>query len=178
MIGSTTLKTPESCDAEERSAFARVLRLGFPAAMHLERRIREAQWLAFQRTTGGALVAVAALKSPSDDHRAGIFAAAAATSHVSECQLDLGWVFVDPAFRCKGIGIHLCRALMRRVPERCVFATTRSDNAAMMRILDTLGFERAGRPFRRRDEELVLFLGRWVPGDGSSPAGLTAPSQR
>ena len=45
-----------------------------------------------------------------------------------------------------------------RVRTSCVFATTRPDNISMIRILLALGFEGAGKPYPRRNEELVLFL--------------------
>jgi hypothetical protein len=59
-----------------------------------------------------------------------------------------------------GIAENLCQLLLARVPESCVFATTRPDNNPMIRVLLALGFARVGKPYphQRRNEELVLFL--------------------
>ena len=42
------------------------------------------------------------------------------------------------------------------------FATTRTDNVSMIRILHALDIARVGKPYPRRNEQLVLFL-RVVP---------------
>jgi len=44
------------------------------------------------------------------------------------------------------------------VPASGVFATTRTHNGSMIRILDSLEFARVGTPYRRRNKELVLYL--------------------
>ncbi len=87
-----------------------------------------------------------------------MFRQAAARQNAAEYPLELGWVFVAPGYRGEGIAERLCRMLMARVPATGVFATTRPDNAAMMTILEALGFARIGAPYRRGDEELVLFV--------------------
>lgn len=72
--------------------------------------------------------------------------------------LELGWVWIAPAWRRKGMAEDLCRQLLRRVPDSAIFSTTRPDNTPMARILGTLGFARVGDPYPRRGEQLALFL--------------------
>lgn len=50
------------------------------------------------------------------------------------------------------------------------FATTRTDNVSMIRIVRALDFVRVGTPYPQRNEQLVLFL-------RSCPTFVAAPSQ-
>jgi len=160
LSGSAQFKEPIACTEEERREFARLVRQGFEVvAEGLDSRIRDAKWLAFYYATGDTLAAVAALKAPTEPYRVDVFRQADASVSPDHHTLELGWVFVIPAHRGNRIAESLCRQLLARVPTVGVFATTRTDNVLMMRILLALGFARAGKPYpRRRNEELVLFL--------------------
>lgn len=151
-------KEPIACTQRERRAFAGLVRQGFPAAEGLDARIRAASWLAFYYAASNRLGAIAALKAPSDRYRDDVFEQADAPVSPDDYRLELGWVFVVPSHRGKGIGESLCRQLLARVPSSCVFSTTQPDNSSMIRILLTLGFARVGKPYPRRDEQLVLYL--------------------
>lgn len=152
------LAAPSACGEELLRSFARLVLQGFPRARDLDRRIAAARRLAFHHAAEGALAGVAALKTPGADRRDAIFRKAAALVEPAGYRLDLGWVFVQPAYRGQRIGTGLCRQLMASVPGAGVFATTRTDNRAMQRVLEAQGFRRAGRPYPRRDEELALYL--------------------
>jgi RimJ/RimL family protein N-acetyltransferase len=155
--GVTRLKRPASCTETERREFARLVRRGFRGSdARLPARIEAAERLAFRRDAGGDLVAIAALKAPDEGRRAEMFRTSRARLDAADCELELGWVFVLPAHRGRGIAGDLCRRLLARVPTAPLFATTRPDNVPMLRILLALGFERVGRPFPHRRESLVL----------------------
>ena len=157
--GTVRTKEPSACSEGERRAFARLVRQGFATANEgLDGRLRDAKWLAFYYTPGDRLEAVAALKAPSERYREEIFGRADAPVCPADYPLELGWVFVVPARRGNRVAESLCRQLVERVPACGVFATTRTDNASMMRILNALGFARAAAPYPWRNEELVLFL--------------------
>jgi len=159
MDDATLLKEPFECTEEERGDFARIVRQGFhTAAGDLDARIRAAKCLAFLYGPGKTLAAVAALKAPSEQRREDTFRKAAAGVSAADYVLELGWVFVTPARRGNHVAERLCRLLLARVPQSCVFATTRTNNDVMIRILTALGFDRVGKPYPRRDEELVLYL--------------------
>ncbi len=161
------LKEPSACTEEERRAFACLVRQGFDGSDDsLPVRIRDARRLAFYYAARDTLAAIAALKTPNQQYRDDVFKKAEAGVNAVDYQLELGWVFVVPAHRGNRIAESLCQLLMASVPTRCVFATTRTDNSSMTRILLALGFLRVGKPFLRRSEELVLFL--------RSALGLTA----
>lgn len=162
------LEEPIACTERERLEFARLVRQGFDGSDEsLDRRIRDASRLAFHHAADGALAAIAGLKAPGERYRAGVFEKAAAAVSPGDYELELGWVYVVPAHRGNRIAERLCRALLAHVPESPAFATTRPDNVAMIKILRNLGFARVGKPYPRRDEELVLFL-RPRPTSGDS----------
>jgi RimJ/RimL family protein N-acetyltransferase len=157
--GIAHFKKPISCTGGELREFERLIRQGFEGSDEgLPGRIRDAKWLAFYYAAGDKLAAIAGLKAPNEQYRDDIFKKADAGLSPVEYKLELGWVFTVPAHRGSGIAESLCRQLLARVPTSPIFATTRPDNASMIRILLALGFERAGKPFPRREEELILFL--------------------
>lgn len=159
MPATTRLKEPADCSEDERQAFARLVRQGFNGSDDtLDDRIRGADRLAFHYTDGGTLAAIAGLKAPSEQYRDDVFTKADAGLAATEYRLELGWIFVLPDHRGKGLGQQLCEQLLERQSAGGVFATTRTDNMHMMRILDALHFTRIGRPYPRRDELLVLFI--------------------
>ncbi len=159
------VKEPIACSDAERREFARLVLQGFPAARRLDDRIREASWLAFHYEAGDTLVAVAALKAPDKGYRAHVLKQADAPVSSDDYELELGWIYVVPAYRGNRIAEGLCRQLLARVPASSVFATTRPDNVFMIRILRALGFVRVGKPYSRRNEKLVLFLRSVAPTD-------------
>ncbi len=159
MNGTTHFKEPITCSEGDRREFARLVRQGFGVvAEGLDGRIRDAKWLAFYYAAGDTLAAVAALKAPSEQYRDDVFKKAGAPVSPADYKLELGWVFVVPAHRGNRIAESLCQLLLARVPTSCGFATTRPNNISMIRILLALGFARVGKPFPRRNEQLVLFL--------------------
>lgn len=163
MTGTARLDPPDACSAAQLQAFEHMVRKGFEGSdAGLRRRIHDARWLAFHRITPATLAAIAALKAPAPRYRNDIFARADAGIDPHAFELELGWVFVIPEQRRRGIAAALCRTLLAREPGRAVFATTRPDNAAMIGILSTLGFVRVGKPYPhvRRGEDLSLFVRR------------------
>jgi GNAT superfamily N-acetyltransferase len=156
---SVHLKEPSACTEGERQEFARLVRQGFATANEgLDSRLRDAKWLAFYSPPDDTLGAVAALKVPTEQYREDVFRKADARVSSADYELELGWVFVVPAHRGNRIAERLCQLLLERVPVSCVFATTRTDNISMMKILHALGFTRVGTPYPWRNEELALFL--------------------
>jgi len=153
------LKQPAACTEPERRAFERLVRQGFGGSDEtLPDRILAASCLAFHYAPDDALVGIAGLKQPGQAYRREVFEKADVPLDGADFELELGWVYVVPEHRGKGIARELCRLLLERERGSRAFATTRPDNAAMMRILLALGFARAGRPYARRDEVLALFV--------------------
>jgi RimJ/RimL family protein N-acetyltransferase len=155
----TSVREPLACSEAERREFARLVCEGFdPVPETLDGRIADAKWLAFHYVAGGALAAIAAIKAPSEEYRQNVFEKADARVNAGGYRLELGWVFVTPEHRGHYVARRLCRLLLEHVPTSCLFATTRPNNRPMINILHGLGFARVGKPYSRRNEELVVFL--------------------
>jgi len=164
------LKEPSECSEAELAEFERLVRMGFGGSDDsLSTRVRNATCLAFQYDPEHGLVAIAGLKQPRGEHRAEMFANAGCDLGSDEWRVELGWVFVTPMHRGSRIALVLCEKLLQRLEGNSVFATTRPDNVPMIRILESLGFKRGGKPFLRPTQELVLFIrwGKGTPGSGA-----------
>ena len=135
------------------------MRVGFDGSdAGLPDRIRRARKLAFYYVGDRTVAAIAGLKVPGSRYRAETFASAKADADPADFELELGWVFVEPAHRGARIARVLCERLVAGAPELALLATTRENNRTMRRILAGLEFEHAGRPYPRNDEQLVLYL--------------------
>ena len=126
--------------------------------MGLDSRIGAARCLAFHYALLGPLVAIAALKLSDDQYRHDVFKWAGTRESYADYAVELGWVYVEPAYRGSRIATSLCEQLLSINTMDAVFATTRIDNAIMNRVLLTCGFEKVGTPYLYRGEQLRLFL--------------------
>jgi len=159
MDGTTHFKEPIACTPEQRREFARLVRQGFEGSDEgLHGRIQDANRLAFRYAVDDTLAAIAALKAPDERYRREVFKKANLLVNPADYELELGWVYVVPAQRRNRVAESLCRQLLACLPALGVFAKTRINNVVMIKILGVLGFERVGRPYRRHDQELVIFL--------------------
>ena len=175
MVG-VQIERPSACAAAELADFAGLVREGFRGSDDtLDDRIRRARFLAFHRADDGATAGIAGLKAPAVRHREEVFANAGVGADPAVHEMELGWVYVVPTHRGAGIGETLCRRLLARVPATSVFATTRPDNGPMIRILQRLRFARVGRPYRRRGEELAVYVREPAR---NAPEALLPPESR
>ncbi len=153
-------KSPLGCSDAEIAAFCCYVRQGDEVESRgLEDRARAARALVFLYVDR-VLVGVAALKRPTATYRDGKFRAAGVSALKSTYSLELGWVFVPPDHRGRHYSRVLVSAVMSQADNAPLFATTRSDNPAMQRSLENVGFARAGKAWKskRGDYELVLYL--------------------
>jgi len=157
--GNTFVRQPNTSTEEQRREFARLVRQGFKTSgVGLDNRICAAKCLAFHYPARDLLAAIAALKSPNDQYRHDVFSKAGSPESCADYKIELGWVYVEPAYRGNRIAAKLCEQLLSSATTDCVFATTRTNNALMSRILLTSGFANVGTPYMRRGERLRLYL--------------------
>ena len=152
-------KLPSECTAEELADFeARVLDGGEVASVGLDERIRAAKLVAFVREAS-LTVAVGALKRPEAWYRESVFAKAVASAHPTSFPFELGWIYVAPDQRGKGIGSKIARQLLEGSDD-LVYATARATNQPMIKILIALGFHHDGEPFQSSlsAEQMVLLV--------------------
>jgi GNAT superfamily N-acetyltransferase len=160
---STFIKHPSACTPAELDAFeSLVLESGEVVGQGLPGRIRAAACLAFHYSVPGQLAAIAALKVPRRSYRDRVFASARSGRRPEVYPLELGWFFVRPSYRGRRMSQRLATPLLSHADGRGVFATTRTGNSAMLKVLQSLGFRRTGAPYRPRrtpaTDELVLLV--------------------
>lgn len=141
------VKAPSACSNIEIGAFIAFVRAGGEVAIQgLVERIRSAAALVFVHLDG-PVVGVAALKQPQASYRRRVSSDSGTPLPVSEFSYELGWVYVSPDARGKGLSFSLSQAALASVAGAGVFATSRTDNVAMHRSLTKLGFEPAGNSY-------------------------------
>lgn len=125
----------------------------------LEHNVRNAATLLTVRQ-GACLVGVAALKNPIWSYRKTITAKSGIEITARDFPFELGYIFVLPSARKKGIATKLCQVAVGARGSVGIFATTRVDNESMTNILRAVGFEQRGRFYtsRRGNFRLQLFL--------------------
>lgn len=153
-------KTPNECSAAERADFAAlVLAGGEVTAFGLGARIMKAKLLIFL-IQHSRLEGIAALKNPENNYKEGVFQKAQATVESNKFSFELGWVFVLRSSRGAGLSHKLVDAALSSTKGRAIFATSRTDNAPMHKVLNAHGFSCHGKPYAstRGDQQLALFL--------------------
>lgn len=141
------VKSPVECTNVEIGAFIAFVRAGGEVSIQgLPERIRGAAALAFAYVDG-LVVGVAALKQPQPSYRRRVSTESGAALSAQEFPFELGWVYVSPESRGKGLSFLLSQAALAESKGAGVFATSRTDNIAMHRSLAKLGFVASGNPF-------------------------------
>jgi GNAT superfamily N-acetyltransferase len=141
------VKSPSECSNIEIAAFIAFVRAGGEVSIQgLPERIRCAGALAFARIDG-LVVGVAALKQPQASYRRRVSIESGAPLPAETFPYELGWVYVSPESRGKGLSLVLSQAALAASKGAGVFATSRTENIAMHRSLAKLGFAATGNPF-------------------------------
>lgn len=116
----------------------------------------------------GRIVAVAGLKRPNASYRAKVFTKAQ-VADPGRFPFELGWVFVQEEHRRRGISSLLVSALLQRIKDVSVYATSAADNVAMHGTLIKAGFVAVGEqyPSSTPGRRLILFV-RELRGSGAT----------
>ena len=155
-----SLSPPVACSDGDIAAFQDiVLEGGEVDRVGLLQRIARADHLAFAFFDHN-FVGVGALKCPNSGYRKSVFMKSGTLRSFSDFPLELGWVYVRPQFRTRGISGRLVEELIATSRSQNVFATSRTDNQAMHKSLERSGFVRDGKPYPSvmRAETLQLFV--------------------
>ena len=175
-----TVKTFRDCSAPERAAFIAFVRAGGEVSMQgLVERISSAPALVFARIDG-ELVGVAALKQPQASYRRRVSSESAVPLPAAEFPYELGWLYVSPEARRKGLSLSLSQAALTSSAGAGVFATSRTENVAMHRSLTKLGFVPAGNAFasgrgKHSVQVFVRHAAQPVVAGDAAPKGGAAP---
>jgi len=162
-------KTSDCSEAELQDFAALVLAGGEVTAVGLDARIKKAEALVFL-LQNDCLKGIAAVKNPEQNYKRGVFQKAKASVQANEFPFELGWVFVLPSSRGAGFSRKLVQAALGETGGRAIFATSRSDNTPMHKVLNAHGLSKNGEEYAsiRGNQNLVLFVSN-VAHPGSQP---------
>jgi predicted GNAT family N-acyltransferase len=133
-------KKPAECSKQELEAFVSLVKLADEVnPQGLNARIMRAEKLFFLLRDQD-LIGVAALKNPSSDYKSDIFKKARATTSPKSYVFELGWIVVHPSARREGHSHRLVESAIQLSDGQPVFATSRSDNQPVHKVLGKQGF--------------------------------------
>lgn len=153
-----TIKEPSECSKEEMEKFYQlVLKSGEVEISGLRNRIKRAKLLAFHYEED-TIVGIAALKRPNEPYKKRIFRKAGVSEESVGYNLEIGWAFTMCEYRGKGICSGLVQKILDAYGRQSIFATTKTDNSSMQRVLEKNGFQKTGKPYEGRFDGYYLQL--------------------
>jgi GNAT superfamily N-acetyltransferase len=142
----------------DRQEFMRLVQEGGEVGnIVLARNIEAARRLVFLRDNK-RLIGIAALKVPQASYRKRIGTLSGAKIEEGMFPLELGYVFVVPGERNRGLSRRLVETTLDHSIRGGIFATSRADNTSMHRTLERFEFRAAGKPYAGREQTIQLFV--------------------
>lgn len=153
----TVVKQPSECTSAELDVFQKLVEKGGEVTPRgLRKRIEQAAALVFVGES--ECVAVGAIKKPYQDYKQGVFSKAGVSSQGNNYIYELGWLYVTPAARGKGVGNSLMQAVVSYIDNSGCYATTRENNDAMHHLFSQYNFIRLGQAYpSAKGYSLVLY---------------------
>jgi ribosomal protein S18 acetylase RimI-like enzyme len=156
----TKVVSPHDATILEQDRFAELVNEGDEVAGDVQDRIHRARSLILI-SDGNNIQAVAALKNPYPNYARRVFRSAGRQGMETRYAIELGWIFVATTHRRMGLAGMLVEKALEVAGQEPMFATTRSSNPAMLRILERNGFVTLGTSFpssQHEGEELNLLV--------------------
>lgn len=151
---------PDGFSQDERDLFGALVRkAGEVSENALATNLKTAKALVFGRIAGKVL-GIAALKRPQATYRKRIREKAGVDISLESYPYELGYVYVLPEARGKKLSHGLIASALAHAEGAAVFATARTDNAAMLAALANAGFKQAGEDYRGRGTRMIRLVVR------------------
>lgn len=142
-IMDAVVKKPSECTPVELDAFQSLVEEGGEVTPHgLRQRIEQAEALVF--ITDSECVAIGAIKHPNEGYKESVFSKAGIAEKSSNYIYELGWLYVKPEARGKGLGHSLMKAVIAYLSGSSCYATTRENNDSMHHLFAQYDFNRLG----------------------------------
>ena len=138
---------PAAASTADISAFKQfVLAGGEVSAATLPGLVSRALSLSFAKV-GGELVGVGAIKRPNQSYHEKVFSKAKLSQRQAEFEFELGWVYTNASARGKGVASSVVSSLVAALNGAPAYATSRTNNPHMHRVLQKFGFVANGAPY-------------------------------
>ncbi len=155
-----TVSAPDELPKNERDLFSALVQQGGEIDGNaLANNIGSAKALVIGREAGDVR-GIAALKRPQASYRRRIGGKAGVEIGLARYPYELGYVVLVPEARGQKLSHCLIAAALAHAESAAVFATTRTDNAAMLATLAKAGFKQAGQDYRGRGSRMIRLLVR------------------
>jgi len=103
------------------------------------------------------IASTGAIKFDRPDYRKGVFNKAG-VGDVNTSYLELGYVATSYNHSRKGYAKAICHSIIQNFPLNNIFATTRTDNMGMQKILTELGFTIRGHSYKSTNGDYKINL--------------------
>jgi GNAT superfamily N-acetyltransferase len=155
-----TVAAPTDFTKEELAEFCKLVRKGGEVGGNaLATNIKNAKALVLGKCAE-SVQGTAALKSPQARYRKRIGDKAGVDLGQATFPYELGYVFLTPKMQGKGLSHRLVAMALKHADGAGVFATTRTDNNAMLATLAKAGFKLTGNDYCGRDTRNLRILVR------------------
>lgn len=152
------IKEPSECSEKEiKDFYQKVLEGGQVDPFGLKDRIKRAALLAFHYEEN-TLVGITALKRPDETYKKEVFRKAGVSKESDKYNLEIGWAYTTKEYRGRGICSSLIQELIVASVSQNMFATTKTDNLPMQKILKRNGFQKTGKSYLGRTSGYHLQL--------------------
>ncbi len=151
---------PAECTQFELDAFETLITEGGEVTPDgLRQRIVQAEVLVF--INEAECLAVGAIKNPNKGYKVRVFEKAGLADKSDEYTYELGWLYVTPSDRKKGLGHKLMVAVTSFLENRSCYATTRENNDSMHHLFSHYGFKKIGSAYQSDNGyNLVLYANK------------------
>ena len=124
------VKKPSECTMSELDAFQNLVVEGREVTPHgLRQRIEQAAALVF--INDGECIAVGAIKNPNKGYKDGVFSKAGVADKSKDFNFELGWLYVTPGARGRGLGHSLMQAVVSYLGKMGIPMTPLRENDNM-----------------------------------------------
>lgn len=140
----TEVISPNTCPHQKIDLFVSLVKEGGEVSeTGLQFRVENSHMLALTYA-GNEIIGVGALKNPDVVYSENVFKNT--SENFEEYPLELGWIYIKPEFREKGIATEIVSKLLEKRDGKGVFMTSRTDTLAMTKIAFDFGFQKIGTP--------------------------------
>lgn len=153
------IKEPSEFSEREIEDFFLLAKKGGEVDLHgLVKRIKKAICLAFHYEQDKP-IGIVGLKQSNENYKNRVFRNAGVPKEAKKYSSEIGWAYTDCGHRGKGICTILVQKILEKFESENIYATVRTDNAAMHKILEKTGFSRIGKPYQgRKSNYIQLFV--------------------